>query len=115
MKLRLRGNTMRVRLSQSEVEQLEKAGLVEDSVDFTPQPLIYLVHASEDCKQMDVSFLNGWLTLSLPVVKMKKWATSSEVGMEGTCRGVSVLIEKDFACLHAEDAENGDTFPRPEN
>jgi hypothetical protein len=113
MKLRLKGDTVRLRLSQSEVAQLAETGMVEDSVNFAPNPLVYLIHASEDCKQLEVSFLNGWLTLSLPVDKMKEWACGSQVGLEGSCRGVAISIEKDWACQHADDSENQDSFPRP--
>ena len=34
MKLRLQGNSVRLRLTRSEVERLRETGLVEESVDF---------------------------------------------------------------------------------
>jgi hypothetical protein len=113
MKLRLRGNSLRLRLSQGEVESLVKAGLLEETLDLVPNPLIYMVHSSRECKDIQVSFMNGWLTIAVPESALKNWAGSAAIGMEATHRGVAVLIEKDFACEHRNPPENEDTFERP--
>jgi hypothetical protein len=113
MKLRLMGNTVRLRMSQSEVETLTETGIVEESADFVPNPLVYMIHASKDRGQIEVSFLNGWITISVPEKATKEWAAGSEVGMKGSFRGVSVLIEKDWSCLHGDESEDQDRFPRP--
>jgi len=47
-----------------------------------------------------------------------RWASSEEVGMEasqpvGENPPLQILIEKDFACLSGDDAQNVDTFPNP--
>jgi len=102
-----------LRLSQSEVEKLANTGLVDDSVDFVPNPLIYTVHSSTESSEINVSFRNGWITVGIPEATTKQWADSNETGIEGAFRGISILIEKDWACLHADDRENEDTFPRP--
>jgi len=113
MKLRLRGNSLRLRLSQSEVETLTSSGLLEESVEFTPNPLVYMVYASKDCTDIQVSFLNGWITVAVPEDRLKSWASSDTVGMEAAHGGILVLIEKDFACAHRDAAENEDAFPHP--
>jgi hypothetical protein len=101
-------------LSQSEVEKLAKSGLVEDSVEFVPNPLVYMVHATKESNQIEVSFRNGWITIGIPEKMTKEWAAGDQVGLEGAFRGVTVLIEKDWACLHADEAANEDTFARPD-
>jgi hypothetical protein len=72
-----------------------------------------MAHLSKDCSQIEVSFLNGWITVSLPEAAAQRWAASDEVGMQGVYRGVTVLVEKDFSCLHGGAAENEDKFPNP--
>ena len=114
MKLRLLSNTVRLRMSQSEVQTLTESGIVEESVDFAPNPLVYMIHASKDNDHIEASFLNGWITISVPESAVQEWARGSEVGMKGTFRGVSVLIEKDWSCLHGSESENEDKFPRPD-
>jgi hypothetical protein len=113
MKLRLLGNAVRLRLAKSEVEQLVEVGIVEESVDFLPKPLVYIILASQDGSQIEATFLNGWITISVPEKAIHEWASGNEVGMKGTFRGVSVLIEKDWSCMHGEEGENQDRFARP--
>jgi hypothetical protein len=112
MKLRLLGNSVRLRLSRSEVETLAETGLIEETVDLVPNPLVYMIHASKDCRNIQVSFLNGWITITAPEHTVNAWASGPDVGITGSHRNVAVLIEKDWNCLHATEAENEDTFPR---
>jgi hypothetical protein len=100
-------------MGPSEVEQLAASGLVEDAVEFVPNPLVYMVHSSKDAKQLEITFLNGWVTVTLPADQARKWVTSDEVGIEGIFRGISVLVEKDWPCVHSNAGDNDDTFPRP--
>jgi hypothetical protein len=100
-------------LSQGEVEKLANTGRLEESVDFTPNPLAYLIHCSTECREIQVSFLNGRIAIVAPDSSVRDWAASHRVGMESTWRGVSVLIEKDWACAHAGPEENEDAFPNP--
>jgi hypothetical protein len=113
MKLRLLGNSVRMRMSQSEVEKLATSGFVQDSVEFSPTPLVYILHSSKESTHLEISFQNGWITITVPEEQIRKWASGSAVGIEGAFGGVSVLIEKDWPCLHVDDADNKDTFPRP--
>lgn len=104
---------MRVRLTQSEVEQLSKSGLVEDSVEFVPNPLVYMVHSSKDSSEMEVLFLNSWITVTVPEDQIQKWSSGGDVGIVGCFRGIAILIEKDWSCLHGDETANEDTFPHP--
>jgi hypothetical protein len=113
MKMRLQGNSVRLRLSKKEVESLAKKGMVEEVIEFTPNPLVYLIHASRESSQIEASFRNGWVTVSVPWEKAKQWAANDELEMEGICRGISVLIEKDWGCVHEDAEENEDKFPPP--
>jgi hypothetical protein len=114
MKLRMRHNSVRLRLTRGEVDQLVEAGIVEETVEFRPQPLVYILHASEDCRQMEARFNDGWMTISVPDAQAKKWAGTEQVGMQATHAGVAILVEKDWECRHAESEENEDAFPHPE-
>jgi hypothetical protein len=100
-------------MTPGDVEQLAESGLVEDAVEFLPNPLVYMVHCSKESTQVEVSFRNGWVTVTLPEDRARTWAASDDVGIEGTFRGISVLIEKDWACLHSDDDKNKGTFPHP--
>lgn len=116
MKLRLRHNSIRMRLSRSELESFKESGLAEDSVEFPSTPLVYILNSSDECKEIQASFNNGWITVNVPAAMGRKWAESDQVGIENKYRGISILIEKDWACLErrpGDEEENTDTFPRP--
>ena len=113
MKLRLRQNSVRLRLSRGEVKALAETGLVEESLDFIPQPLVYILHLSNEINEMQVAFTNGWLTVTAPELLAQTWADSDQVGMESEFHGVKVLVEKDWPCSHSTDEENEGTFLPP--
>jgi hypothetical protein len=87
---------------------------VEDAVEFVPNPLVYMIHASKESKEMEASFRNGWITVSAPEAQIRAWTEGTETGISGTFRGISILIEKDWACEHPNSEDDQDTFPRPE-
>ena len=121
MKLRIKGNSVRLRLTPSEVKQLLRDGVIREHLQFTANPkdrLMYAVISSLSGATTTVAYQSGNITVSVPEVQLKNWAGSEEVGVYadvalGDDRILSVTIEKDFACLDLSDAENEDTFPNP--
>ena len=67
MKLRLQGNSVRLRLTRSEVERLREAGLVEESVDFgAGEALTYRLHSTPEQGPVAAEYRHGALTVSVP-------------------------------------------------
>ena len=113
MKLRIHADSLRLRLSQSEVAEIAHAGKLEDSISFSGgQRLIYALEAAE-IPSMEAKFVDGRMHISIPAETMRKWASSDEVGIEGATPTLRVLIEKDFQCLHTEGERDTDAFPNP--
>jgi hypothetical protein len=122
MKMRLRGNSIRLRLGESEVAQLAKDGRVADSVQFSASPqslLCYGVVTSTDEEEITARFAADEITVTVPAASAKVWASSDQVGMEGVQPigdGISltILIEKDFRCLAPRPGEDeSDSFVNP--
>ena len=121
MKLRIKGNSLRLRVMPSEAKQLLRDGAIREHVQLTANPkdrLMYAVISSLSGATTTVAYQSGNITVSVPEVQLKNWAGSEEVGVYadvalGDDRILSVTIEKDFACLDRSDAENEDTFPNP--
>ncbi|MGD0647594.1 MAG: hypothetical protein ABR971_06350 [Acidobacteriaceae bacterium] len=121
MKLRIKGNSLRLRVTPSDVEQLLRDGAVREHVQFTANPndrLTYEVIRSSSGPTATVAYCLGNITVNVPEVQLKEWAGSNDVGIYtdvavGDDQVLSVAIEKDFACLDLSDAENEDTFPNP--
>lgn len=120
MKLRIEGNTVRFRLKQGEVARLAGAGRLEAALRFGPAPgarFVYALEAAAGLDRLGARYESGRLTVLLPAARVQAWASSDEVGLEGTYHGpagetVQLLVEKDFKCLHREGSEE-DTFPNP--
>ena len=66
MKLRIQGNSLRLRLSQSEVAQFSKTGFVEDSIQFAPGAMFaYALESMSSLATPQALFSNGWLRVQV--------------------------------------------------
>jgi HSP20 family molecular chaperone IbpA len=113
MKLRLRHNSIRLRLTRSEVDRLQGSGLVEESVDFPQSRFVFSLESGSDVREISASFVDGRLSVTVPSEQCHAWATTEEVGIDAQFQGLSILIEKDWPCLHPSATEDADTFARP--
>ncbi len=120
MKLRIKGNSLRLRLTPSELAGLLQSGRVEETIYFAPvqsASLTYAVEHNPQASGLSIRYLPENVTIVVPSAEVERWAGSSEVGIYDTLGSdlhpLEVSIEKDFACLDKDDAENADTFPNP--
>lgn len=121
MKLRIKGNSLRLRLSQSDVARLVQSGEIEETVYFTAEPdakLTYALKVAPSSEALSVSYAAQRVAVSINAETAERWTSQdTEVGIYGsidTGHGpLELLIEKDFACLDATEEENQDTFPNP--
>ena len=116
MKLRIKGNSLRLPVSQSELARLLKVGHIEETIEFAPNPdarLTYALSVRDGAEDIALEYSNRAVTIVLSSASARRWAENDEViGVYGG-GAVALLVEKDFACLDREDAENADTFPNP--
>ena len=122
MKLRIHGNSIRFRVTQSEVAILAAEGKLENWAQFTPSAADrfgYAIEVSSQCSEMHASCSGGVILVTLPANLARTWANTNQVGIEhaqpaadgGVLR---IAVEKDFRCLHSRPGENEtDNFPNP--
>jgi hypothetical protein len=120
MKLRIKGNSLRLRITPSEMKRLLDTGRVEETIHFGPGADARLTYALEQKPErgpMMARYRPQEITVVVSMAAAGQWAASPEVGLYGeieTSEGVlSVAIEKDFGCLDKSEAENADTFANP--
>jgi hypothetical protein len=121
MKLRIKGNSLRFRLSKSDVARLAQSGEITETVYLGPAPelkLSYALKVSRSQDALSVSYAEQTVTVSLSSEAVGRWAgAETEVGIYGrfdTGRvPLELMIEKDFACLDRSEKENEDTFSNP--
>lgn len=117
MKLRLRDNSLRLRLDRKEVAALALARSAEGRTSVSPdQPLVYRVGLSADAQEPQVSFDGGVIAVLIPEAAGRRWAESDDVGIYATTPwGLRLTIEKDFRCLDAgaRDEDESQAYAHP--
>lgn len=121
MKLRIRDNSIRLRLTRAEVEALATDGLVSSATEFPGgRRFTYVVEASPASVAPAAFYSDHVITVRLPEKVVLAWASSEQVSIAGEQildegRSLSVLVEKDFACLAPrENEDESDMFPNPQ-
>jgi len=114
MKIRINGNYIRLRLSQSELDQFASKGQIGDAIQFGTRSLTYQL-VSSDQKQVSVDFVGENISVHVPSALGKRWIETDLVGFENDDQThVRILVEKDFKCLHKRSGEDeSDNFPNP--
>jgi hypothetical protein len=117
MKIRIKGNTIRFRLTKTEVDTLCKEGYIEEITDFGDRTFSYAVQRSA-IPTMEATFSENKLTLAISEDKVANWETNQQVGFEhampvGDNKTLELLLEKDFACLDERLEDQSDNYPNP--
>ena len=120
MKLRVLDNSIRLRLTQSEVELVRTDGLVRGRVPFPgSNSFDYVLESSPATVKPEAHMSNNMLTVRIPETEINAWADSEEVSISASQildggDHLSILVEKDFACLAPRDGEDEtDMYPHP--
>ena len=121
MKLRIKGNSIRLRVSRSDLAKLAESGAIQDEVHFSDHPRdawIYSIVQSQALSAPTVEFEERQVMVVVGDEDVRMWLGTDEVGIYfsidiGVHGVLDVALEKDFACLDRSDEENSDTFPNP--
>jgi hypothetical protein len=119
MKLRVRNNSVRFRLGQSEVAHLQDAGECRETIEFPGGARLEYVLTVSSAGEFEVSFEDGVILVSIPMHEMRPWQSPHSVGISAVIplhsdKTLELLIEKDFRCLdEAITEDQSDTFENP--
>jgi hypothetical protein len=121
MKIRIKGNFIRYRLTQSEVKSLSEGGKLAESTCFGPkegQTFTYALEPRDGIEALQATFVDGKITLFLPSESAQSWHADPRVGFENeqeVAPGIflKMLLEKDFACLDDTHEDQADKYPNP--
>lgn len=117
MKIRIKGNSIRLRLTKTEVEQFEKEGYIEEQTQFLNATLTYALSTTKEA-EMTADFTENKVTMYLPEVKAKEWSGSQKVGFDALIpiaegNELYLLLEKDFKCLDNTNEDQSDNYENP--
>jgi hypothetical protein len=119
VKLRIKGPTLRLRLTQGEIRALHEGATVSEEVPFAPRvSLIYRLRKDGAARAISASYSGNVLEIVIPEAQADAWCTTDEVTLArvqpaGTAT-LAITLEKDFACLAPrQDEDESDNFPHP--
>jgi hypothetical protein len=121
MKLRIRGDSLRLRLGLSEAAAIAAGEAVVESISFGREPaqvLTYSLEASVETDRLWASFESNRIRIRIPQRLARSWHESEQIAIEQTQpidagRFLTLLIEKDFACLNARPGDQAEAYPNP--
>lgn len=118
MKIRIKGNSIRYRLTKTEVETFCRKGHYEEKTEFKDHCFTYKLRSRKDIFNMIADFKSDTITMYLPENDKDRWATSDLVGFRhgltlGNGKELLLVLEKDFVCLDETIEDQSDNYPNP--
>ncbi|MEL6974899.1 MAG: hypothetical protein AAGL29_05825 [Bacteroidota bacterium] len=118
MKIRVKGNSVRFRLTKSEVEAFSQTGMYSETTEFASKTLTYALVAKSDITELEADFKEDTIIIYFPKSEQSVWATSNRVGYANSVdwndtKALSLLVEKDFTCLDNTIEDQSDNYPNP--
>jgi hypothetical protein len=112
MKIRIKGNALRYRLTKSDIVNLASQGYVQEQTSFAEQPFIYALKATE-AETLSAGLWGNTITLFMPKQMVAELIYTDKVGFEARCGALQLLVEKDFTCLDNVEEDQSDNYPNP--
>jgi uncharacterized protein DUF7009 len=117
MKLRFRGNSLRLRVNRREVDTLASGDLIQEEVFFPNRARLTYIFEPSRAADPEASFERNTLRVAAPLLQVRDWARTELIGLyynfetEGTV--LKVAIEKDLECTDSTSEDTDpDAFPR---
>ncbi len=118
MKIRIKDNSIRIRLSRTEVDNFGKSGYLESKTDFGSAAFVYALSRSASQNSLSAGFEAGKITIEVPEAIAHEWTTTDNVGFShymDTSNGgkLFLLVEKDFKCVDNSMEDQSDNYDHP--
>jgi hypothetical protein len=120
VKLRIKGSSLRLRLTQGEIRELAEGRAVEETVPFAPQAILtYRLKRDAEAGEITAAYTGNIIEIRVPERAALHWCATEQVSLThsqpvpgGELR---IALEKDFACLAPRtDEDESDNFPHPQ-
>ena len=102
MKLRIRGNSLTLRLSKTELAKLAEAGKVEETMRFSSEQTLRYGIEVRPTGALTATFAGAGILVVLPKARLDLWSRPDEVSVEGSQpigggKVLQIVLEKDGA------------------
>jgi hypothetical protein len=119
MKIRIKGNSIRYRLTKTEIANFGKNGYLEERTEFIHGPAFYYcLEKRSGIDNLQASFKDNRMIVYVPENISEDWTTTETVGFNNTQKlgdgkELFLLIEKDYACLDHTLEDQSDNYENP--
>lgn len=120
MKIRIKGNSVRIRLTKTEVDKIGSEGYIEETTAFVSGTLTYALESRPDKfgHELSADFEHNTITMFIPEKMLHEWVHTGVVGYDTHMQldngeTLYLLLEKDFKCLDETIEDQSDNFDNP--
>lgn len=118
MKIRIKGNSIRLRLTQTEVANFANNGYLEEHTEFGNATFTYALANDAEVLNLSAKMEGAKITMQVPPDLAKNWTSTNEVGFQhklslNNGKELFLLVEKDFVCLDNTFEDQSDNYPNP--
>lgn len=118
MKLRIKANSVRIRLTKTEVNKLATESYLQEVTVLPGQTFIYAIKSDDNATALTIAYENNILTMMVPKSFAANWHQNDMVGMDAWMQvnekeKLYLLLEKDFVCLDETAEDQSDNYENP--
>ncbi len=116
MKIRIKGNSIRFRLTKTDVADLKEKGMVKEETVFSFEAVFsYALFVDADSEEINAKFKDNCVTVFLPEKEAAILTDTEEITVKnsqynGSADGLFILIEKDLQCLDDTSEDQSDMY-----
>ena len=118
MKLRIKGNAIRLRLTKTDVKDLEQYGMVTEHTNFGNAVFNYSLQKKIMRENLSASFMGNNMTVFISEKSVEELVHTDKVSVKyiqqtENASGLFLLVEKDFKCLDESPENQEDMYEHP--
>ncbi|WP_326987587.1 DUF7009 family protein [Chryseobacterium sp. MP_3.2] len=116
MKIRIKGNSVRLRLTKTDVQNLKDKGIVEEKTNLGTEEIFkYSLVVDENVSALSAEFQANKITVLLSKTEAEILTETDEITIEGIQdngeeKGLFLLVEKDLQCLDTTSEDQSDMY-----
>lgn len=116
MKIRIKGNSIRLRLTKTDIQNLKDKGIVEEKTILGVEEIFsYSLRVDDEISAISAKFQANTITVFLPQKDADLLTETEEITVEGSQnngeeKGLFLLVEKDLQCLDITHEDQTDMY-----
>lgn len=119
MKIRIKNNSIRLRLTKTDVANLKTKRMIESKTVISGKEIFkYALRSDEATQRISAQFDDRKITVMLPFAEAQTLTETDEITIKGwqqneTDDPLFILVEKDLQCLDPTHEDQSDMYENP--